>query len=368
MGAWGAGIYSCDIAEDIREFCKEVYPFVNVEEGNRILFETYAMLLKSGIIDNEYASFWYVLADWQWKHGILTEKVRTKTLELLEQYVGLDDWLEIGDALGARKRRSVLDALKLQLGSPMPEKKLPKAKLKKPQHKPGDIIIFRACSRENDPDAYFWSISNLCSHHIFRDPDLAYGPEQVDEPLEAYDKYMAVLCVGTEKQPHSQYLEGLWDESSVYAVYDYLSEEKPTVETLRTCGFLPAHQYFFKDFNRKIHDYCGWTYTLTMYTSLFAERASFSESEKKTDFGEVARFHDLLNPKNYLSAPDRDFMAIYDIFKVFWHDKLRLMLAHRPIDNLLSEHITNPQLLTPQEADIAYREWSNRLFQSRNTS
>lgn len=366
MGAWGNGIYSCDIAEDIKDFCKEVYPFVSVEEGNRILFNEYTDLLQSGIIDNEYASFWYVLADWQWKHGILTEQVRTKTLELLEQYVGLDEWIEIGDTSGAKKRRAVLDALKLQLESPMPEKKLPKAKTKKAQHKPGDILIFRACDKEMDPDTFYWSFSELCSHHIFRDPDLAFGPERAPAPLEAYGKYMAVLCVGTNTEPHSRYLEGVFDERSVYAVYDYLSEEKPTVETLRTCGFLPAHQYFYKDFNYKIHDFCGWTYTFTMYTVLFAERATISESEKATDPGEVSRFHKLLSRKEYASTPDRDFMNLSDVFRSFWHDKLRLSLAHRPIDNLLTKDITNPELLTPQEADVAYQEWAKRILRSRN--
>ena len=36
MGTWGTGIYSNDTAEDVRDICQEIFPFVSVEEGIRI--------------------------------------------------------------------------------------------------------------------------------------------------------------------------------------------------------------------------------------------------------------------------------------------------------------------------------------------
>ena len=83
MGIWGTGIYSNDTAEDVRDICQEIFPFVSVEEGNRIIFQEFAELINSNLQDDDYASFWYALADWQWKHGILTEEIRIKAIGLL---------------------------------------------------------------------------------------------------------------------------------------------------------------------------------------------------------------------------------------------------------------------------------------------
>lgn len=152
MGTWGTGIYGNDTAEDVREFCNEIFPLVSVEEGNRIVFREFKDILEDDLIDDDYASFWYSLADWQWKHGILCEDIRMKTIQLLNDHAGIQDWEESARKSDVRKRKAVMDRLKFQLQNTMPPKKLPKAKLSKPKHKPGDIIIFRAKEKENDDE------------------------------------------------------------------------------------------------------------------------------------------------------------------------------------------------------------------------
>ena len=51
--------------------------------------------------------------------------------------------------------------------------------------------------------------------------DLQSEPD-LNECLEAYDKYMALLCIGSIKIPYSKYLPDLYDERSVYVYYDYI--------------------------------------------------------------------------------------------------------------------------------------------------
>ena len=46
MGTWGTGIYGNDTAEEVREFCNEIFPFVSVEEGNRIVFREFKDILE----------------------------------------------------------------------------------------------------------------------------------------------------------------------------------------------------------------------------------------------------------------------------------------------------------------------------------
>ena len=56
MGAWGTGLYSNDIAEDIREDCRDVFSVKTLEEGLRILEEDY---LKE--IQEDYYDFYWTL-------------------------------------------------------------------------------------------------------------------------------------------------------------------------------------------------------------------------------------------------------------------------------------------------------------------
>ena len=156
MGAWGTGIYSNDIAEEIKDLCDEIFPFVTVEEGNRIIYQEFREVVQSETIDNDYASFWYALADWQWKHGILSEEIRLKVIELLTVYAGIQDWEESARMADVKKRIAVMDKLKKRLETPMPVPKLPKGKLLKPNHKVGDIIIFGTFDKEQNPDYSTW--------------------------------------------------------------------------------------------------------------------------------------------------------------------------------------------------------------------
>ena len=143
MGTWGTGLYSCDIAEDVKLACNDVFAFYDVKKGNEIILNTFKDVVNQECDDNEAASFWYALADWQWKHGILTEEIRTKALMLLENYTGIKEWETFGNTRDVKQRRVVLDKLSRQLLLRQPDVKLPKATLAKPKHKCGDIIIFK---------------------------------------------------------------------------------------------------------------------------------------------------------------------------------------------------------------------------------
>ena len=109
MGTWGTAIYSCDIANDVRDTCKEIFAFYDIQKGNDILFSCFKDIIEQSYVDNEYASFWYALADWQWKHGMLTDSIKNKALELLDDYAGLDEWINEENYKDAEKRKKVLD-------------------------------------------------------------------------------------------------------------------------------------------------------------------------------------------------------------------------------------------------------------------
>ena len=351
MGTWGTAIYSTDIASDVRDTCKEVFAFYEIEEGNNIIFSEYKEIIEQGYIDNEYASFWYALADWQWKHGMLTDDIRNKSLELLEKHAGIDEWIEDGNLKDAEKRKKVLNALKEQLLSPQPQYKKPKASVKRPKHKPGDIIVFRP-SMEPGEDGWpsVWEINDLSYPHKFDSPTFVNAPHENIPCCDARGKYMAILCVGSVKELHSQYVENVFDESSLYVWYDYLSEAKPNVHTLKSCGFLPSILTEWKDFNKRITESVNWIYTFTLYCESFRINSNISEFSKFQDITEVERFYNLFSQKNY-SSDYRGTFELYTMYSTAFEEKIRASLIDEQIDNLLNVDCINPELASPLKVD-----------------
>ena len=163
MGSWDTALYSNDTSSDVRDMCNEVYPLVGIEKGTQLILEEYADIVNSDIIDNDYADFWFALADWQWKHGILSDEIKNKAISLLEAHTGIDEW----EGADIKKRLAIMDKLLNQLKMPQPEIKIHKAKIAKPKHKLGDIIIVRTGLKENDLENWIWNIEDCAYNFIY---------------------------------------------------------------------------------------------------------------------------------------------------------------------------------------------------------
>ncbi|MBQ8447732.1 MAG: hypothetical protein IJX27_02230 [Clostridia bacterium] len=351
MGAWGTALYSNDISCDVRDMCNEVYPLVGKEAGQRLVLEEFAEIIE-GDIDNEYSNFWFALADWQWKHGVLTDEVKERTIYLIKSRAGIEEWEESGNKSDVKKRIAVMDKLFEEIKSLQPTERISKPKIKKPKHKPGDIIIFRTCTKEYEYADTVWNIDH-CSCNFYYSPEIANRiPERISPPYEAYDKYIAILCVGTEKLPYSHYVEGFYNEYSVYAFYDYVSDKKPTVEDLRKCGFLP---------NIKLNSeepkgaYC-WAKTISVewvykFIVFYLNKENNIQSMEKVHCpSESERFNYLFSRKNYFEDTASP-MEMFGAFASFFEEKVRLSSIGEQYDNLLDENIVNPKLSSGEMYD-----------------
>ena len=243
MGVWGTGIYSNDTAEDVRAACQDIFAIYDIEKGNQKLFHYFKEMLDNDCIDDDYASFWYALADWQWKHGMLTKHVKDKAMSLLDSYIGLEQWLETGNKADEIKRVKVLDKLKKQLQTEPRAFKKPKLSLASPKHKPGDVIIFQATDFVDEYDSK-WHITDIRPAFIFASDNISKSKYENIDGYDAHGKYMAILCIGSIKAAHSEYVPEMFDEYSLYAWYNYLSESMPSINQLTTCGFLPFVKWF----------------------------------------------------------------------------------------------------------------------------
>ncbi len=374
MGCWGVGIYSNDIAEDLRDACKDLYGLFDAEEALRRIYDLHKEFLAQDWIDDEYASFWYALSDWQWKHGVLTQEVKEKTLSLLDIYAGISDWEESASAREVAKRKGVLDKLKIQLLSPQPPKKIAKIRLAKPKHKPGDILIFKSWTQEEDTDDTLWRRRTFPVPYMFRSAAIQKSPCDNIQGMDLHGRYMAILCVGSAREPHSVYDLSLCDEASLYAAYDFVSEEKPQLSQLQECGFLPSVRTRYEDsfwgVNHNVFSEVDWIYQFmvmpifTGCTFHVSENSGITYLEKISCPREAQRFHSLLAQKNYSVKYDYHD-PLFNIMEAMLAEKERSRLTGIPVDNLLEQTASNPELLTPEETTEAYRLWRNKYIKEK---
>ena len=354
MGIWGTGIYSNDMGEDVREMCNEIFPYVSVEYGNSIIFNEFSEVI-NGKTDNEYMNFWCALADWQWKHGILIEEVKKTTINLLKSYTGINEWKETSNAADVKKRMAAMDKLLTQLNEPQPKIKIPKPNLKKPKHKTGEIIIFKTCSSYEDIDGFYWKIEyGPCNPCVFKEDYVSKQNSQLIPHVSVHDKYMAMLCVGTQKIKHSQYLLDIYDEVSVYVLYDFLSDSKPSLHDLEKCGFLPTIDHKYDLINGGIiTKHIEWVYKFIFPDDSFIPKrqngiVAMEKSQTKT---ELERFELLYKRKNYSqNVYDSMLTAISDIFGIKnFFERIGIK-----IDNLMCENCSNPKFADFSEIDLRF--------------
>lgn len=345
MGTWGTGINSNDTASDVVDSCKEIYPIVSPEEANRMIFEEYKEILSYDEDDGEVADFWYALANWQWDHGVLPEENKTIVLNMLEKQCGIERWIEEGKRTDISKRKTVLDKLQSKLLSQQPPVKIPKAKIKKPKHKPGDIIIFKPIDMNKDEDDCSWLIQSFSSSKYFAKNNYRL-PKKPLSPYDAHGKYLAILCVGKEQESYSKHFPNLFHEHSVYAFYDYCDEEKPTLAMLKQCGFLPTFDFSYSDFNKNILNSLYWTYTFVTIDPFHSKRSLVVDFERINLTDEHKRFYQLISKKNYLNNSIGCF-TLQGAFESFFEEKIRFLSIGIMVDNLLNENTQNPDLLSP---------------------
>lgn len=121
MGAWSTSITGNDTARDLLSEYTVAFYYYGITEAPKKIDE-----YVRGIFDEsdaeEWCDYYYSLADFMWKKGILTDTVRNTAVNMIDCEFGLEIWAESGDKI-LQKRKKVLAAFKEKLLSPMPDKK-----------------------------------------------------------------------------------------------------------------------------------------------------------------------------------------------------------------------------------------------------
>ena len=95
MGAWSTSINGNDTAEDLKQEYTVAFWKFEVPEALRLLDE-YVRQDFDESDPEEWVNYYYSLADFMWKKGILTDEVRDKAVAMIDSGFGLDLWEEAG--------------------------------------------------------------------------------------------------------------------------------------------------------------------------------------------------------------------------------------------------------------------------------
>ena len=111
MGAWSVSITGNDTAQDLSYEYQAAFFYYDVETA---LSKIDAYVRDEGINEfdeEEWCNYYYSLAMFMWKKGILTDSVRAKAIEMIDSGFGLELWADSENKV-LEKRKKHLQILK----------------------------------------------------------------------------------------------------------------------------------------------------------------------------------------------------------------------------------------------------------------
>ena len=214
MGAWGVGITSNDAAQDLKKDYQAAFSYYDVETALTKIDE----YVRADGYDESDASDWcdyyYSLANFMWKRGILTDEVRDTAVNMMDTGFGLEIWADEGEKT-LNKRKQALAEFKEMLLSPQPAKK----KIKVDLHLNsvfdiGDYVAFQLKTKDKS-----YLVDKSCfDEDTFRLMD---------------GKYVVIRKVKDHISYQSKIVPEVADHWIVYQLYCEFFDEVPNMTSLK---------------------------------------------------------------------------------------------------------------------------------------
>lgn len=147
MGTWGTGIFSDDLASDLRDDYRDLIAGgVSPADATQRLIAEY----KPDHDPDDGPVFWLALAATQWRLGHLDESVKQRALQIIDNGDNLRRWEAEATIADVRKRRDVLNQLWQRLMSPPPSPKRPRPRyVQTTDFEIGDIVRYQMKSERS---------------------------------------------------------------------------------------------------------------------------------------------------------------------------------------------------------------------------
>ena len=219
MGAWNASINGNDTAQELKSEYQAAFIYNDVETALAKI-DTYVRSMFDESDEEEWSCYFYSLAEFMWKHGILTEDVRARAIDMIDSGFGLEIW-ELEGTSTLNKRKKVLAEFRGKLLSPQPPKKKIRFNLHmKPIFQTGDLVALQLKTL----DKHYPAHSKL-GEDIFK----------------GYDgKYIVLRKVGDEISQYSSIEPQLKDYWAKFQLYNAIFDDCPSAEQLRNVPFVPT--------------------------------------------------------------------------------------------------------------------------------
>lgn len=212
MGAWNVSINGNDTAQDLKSEYQAAF-FYNDVETALAKINAYIRNNFDESVEEEWCNYYYSLADFMWKHGILTDKVRNRAIEMIDSNFGLEIWGKAGTKM-LEKRKKVLSEFKEKLLSPQPPKKKIRINLyMTPIFEVGDVIAIQL----KTSDKHYLEKSSF-DEETFKNCDGKYIVLR-----KAYDQISYTSCI----EPN---VKDIW---ACFQLYKQVFDICPTMEQLK---------------------------------------------------------------------------------------------------------------------------------------
>lgn len=224
MGTWSASITGNDTALDMIEEYKVAFSYFDVSTGLQKLDQ----FVRSNFDESdeeEWCSYFYSLADFMWKNGILTDEIRDKAVQMVDSDFGMETWIEAG---WEKQRRKELAKFREKITSPQCAPK----KIKLNHIHPDDIF-------ENG------EVIAIQLNTIGKDFIPYYQCDSIsDEEFLSYNnKYVVIQKEYSKEQHFSGVMPELCDRTVMFVLFKgiYDSPEDVDINKLEEADFKCSH-------------------------------------------------------------------------------------------------------------------------------
>lgn len=143
MGTWGYSVTANDTAQDLLTEYQAAFFYNDPETAFKKIDDHVRKNICDETDEEKWCCYFYSLADYMWKKGLLTEEIRDKAVQMIDSGFGMDIWRSSGEKEAA-KRTAALEKFKKKLLSPQPpQKKITISLCTKPVFEVGDIIAMQ---------------------------------------------------------------------------------------------------------------------------------------------------------------------------------------------------------------------------------
>lgn len=244
MGAWSADIFDDDGAADIRDEYKILLGYGLSPEDAYKKIEYYFYPDYQGRHDEDV--YWLAIALFQWQNGILSDNVKQRALECIEDNAYLERWKDSGEEIH-QERKQVLAELKYKLTNVVNEKRKrfpmpPKYERFKTKWNKGDLLAYKMTG-----PMIKWgdSVKQEVQNKLYESQRLLK------------DKYILLRVVDVDKMPVSSICPELdYTSSSIVMLYDWIGDIIPSGEEINQIPFRPFVSDFWQGTKRIVSAIC----------------------------------------------------------------------------------------------------------------